>query len=197
MNGKYSCKDNMKDIYNGKQYKKVIEKIGDEAQTWYATCVFNSDGSPVFKSSTYSLWPIQISINEIPANIRQKETITWALWFGKNKPEMNTFLKVFVDTLQKISVDGINCVFQNSIAKNIKLYAVCCCVDSVARAPMQGITQFNGFYGCNWCLHPGKSVKNKTKGTTVKYVLLEDPIDMRTKSNMLEHMEQSKQEKKL
>uniref|UniRef100_A0ABD2WQR8 Transposase domain-containing protein n=1 Tax=Trichogramma kaykai TaxID=54128 RepID=A0ABD2WQR8_9HYME len=30
--------------------------------------------------------------------------------------------------------------------------------DAVARAPLQGIKQFNGTFGCNWCLHPGVSI---------------------------------------
>ncbi|EFN66114.1 hypothetical protein EAG_05121, partial [Camponotus floridanus] len=35
----------------------------------------------------------------------------------------------------------------------IKVFTVCCCVDSVARAPMQDMVQ-HGHFGCNWCLHP-------------------------------------------
>ncbi|CAB0036805.1 unnamed protein product [Trichogramma brassicae] len=29
--------------------------------------------------------------------------------------------------------------------------------DAPARAAVQGVMQFNGYYGCNWCLHPGVS----------------------------------------
>lgn len=45
----------------------------------------------------------------------------------------------------------------------IKVYPLVCCVDSIAHAPMQGSTQFNGKYGCPWCLHPGEWVHNPDK----------------------------------
>ncbi|KAK8758129.1 hypothetical protein V5799_004235 [Amblyomma americanum] len=45
-----------------------------------------------------------------------------------------------------------------------KVYCFSCCVDSPARAAMQHFTQFNGYYGCSWCLHPGKTIDG-----TVKY----------------------------
>ncbi|KAL7304705.1 hypothetical protein TKK_0002946 [Trichogramma kaykai] len=64
------------DIYHGFLYKKFVNSLPYEEQNSYATCTFNSDGSSVFKSSTFSLWLIQISVNEIPPEIRQKQTIT-------------------------------------------------------------------------------------------------------------------------
>ncbi|KAL7290580.1 hypothetical protein TKK_0015345 [Trichogramma kaykai] len=49
---------------------------------------------------------------------------------------------------------GISC---NIKEKNllIKPYIITCCVDAPARAAVQGIKQYNGYYGCNWCVHPG------------------------------------------
>ncbi|KAL7288242.1 hypothetical protein TKK_0017583 [Trichogramma kaykai] len=187
MHNRNRNENDISDIYDGQLYKKFMATLNNEELHSFATCVFNSDGSPVFKSSTHSIWPIQISLNEIPAHVRQKKTITWALWFGKSKPDMNTFFKTFTDIFQEMSKNGVSCVV-NNIKKNIKLYALCCCVDSVARTPMQGLTQFNGRYGCNWCLHPGKATKNKNtskkNSSTLKYVLLEEQIEMRTIENM-------------
>ena len=45
-------------------------------------------------------------------------------------------------------------------------YFVLCFVD--ARALLQHIKQFNGQYGCSFCLHPGKCVENG-KGFTCVY----------------------------
>ncbi|KAL7304706.1 hypothetical protein TKK_0002947 [Trichogramma kaykai] len=58
---------------------------------------------------------------------------------------------------------------------------------------MQGLTQFNGHYGCNWCLHPRISIKNKKKpkSSTLKYTLLHEKIEMRSSSNMLKFTEES------
>ncbi|KAL7288343.1 hypothetical protein TKK_0017677 [Trichogramma kaykai] len=181
------------DIYHGFLYKKFVNSLPYEEQNSYATCTFNSDGSPVFKSSTFSLWPIQISVNEIPPEVRQKQTITWALWFGQQKPtDMNVFMKAFTDSFRELSTNEISCTV-NNVTKNVKIYGICCCVDSVACAPMQGLTQFNGHYGCNWCLHPGISIKNKKKpkSSTLKYTLLNEKIEMRSSFNMLKFTEES------
>lgn len=121
---------------------------------------------PLFKSSNYSIWPIQMIINEVPMQVRNNDVILWALWFGKNKPKMNIYMQKFVQNINTLSAEGIPCNINHEI-KKIKPYAICCCVDSVARAPMQGLIQFNGYYGCNWCLHPGTLVKQKKKNNQI------------------------------
>uniref|UniRef100_A0ABD2XFI0 Uncharacterized protein n=1 Tax=Trichogramma kaykai TaxID=54128 RepID=A0ABD2XFI0_9HYME len=181
----------LKDIFDGRMYKKFVSSLPKEDCKSFATCVFNSDGSPVFKSSSYSIWPIQISLNEIPPEIRQKKTITWALWFGKNKPNMNTFMGVFVNYINVYSKEGITCTIKSKQMK-VKLFALCCCVDSIARSPMQGMTQFNGRYGCNWCLHPGVPIKNKKSNkTTLKFTLLDQEIVLRDSDSTIQHMKEA------
>ncbi|CAB0033051.1 unnamed protein product [Trichogramma brassicae] len=69
----------------------------------FATSSLNvhTDGSLVFKSSTYSIWPIQLSINEVPAEVRQKNTITWALWFGPHRNNTRILIRSCRDTLHR------------------------------------------------------------------------------------------------
>ena len=177
----------LEDIYDGVLYKNFVESLPLIERNSYATCNFNSDGSPVFKSSNCSIWPVQIMINELPINVRQNKTITWALWFGKNKPNMDIFLSAFAESMNEFSSDGIPCAILNEV-KKIKLYPICCCVDSVARAPMQGLIQFNGRFGCNWCLHPGELVKKKKK-RVIKYPLMEDIPETRTELETVKHMD--------
>ena len=64
---------------------------------------------------------------------------------------MSIFLAPFVDMINRITEDGIPCVI-NEKNRILRLYIVSCCVDSVARAPMQRFKQFNGKCACNWCL---------------------------------------------
>ncbi|XP_070384883.1 uncharacterized protein [Dermacentor albipictus] len=45
-------------------------------------------------------------------------------------------------------------------------------LDSPARAAMQHMMQFNGYFGCSWCYHPGNNVDG-----TVKYCLSEPHPD--------------------
>lgn len=82
---------------------------------------------------------------------RLANSILCGLWFEKNKPHINNFLNSFVELMKNVSKSEI---LKNVM--NVKIFCICRCVYSVARAPMQGLTQFNGHYGCSWCLHPGK-----------------------------------------
>ena len=102
---------------------------------------------------------------------------------------MTTFLNSFADHINRLSEEGIPCKINNEI-RNIKVYALCCCVDTVARAPMQGTVQFNGYYGCNWCLHPGELVPHKTR-SVVKYPILDSVPERRTEGSTLNHLRQA------
>lgn len=52
---------------------------------------------------------------------------------------MNIFLKPFVQNMNKLWDDGIKCKIADE-ERIIKVFCLDCCVNSVARAPMQGIT---------------------------------------------------------
>ena len=102
---------------------------------------------------------------------------------------MNVFLKPFVTHMNLLADDRITCNVRNTFHK-IYLYAIYSCDDSVARAPMQGLTQFNGHYGCNWCLHPGYYIKTG-RGGSIKYILMDDEIEDRNEADTLRHIQES------
>lgn len=54
------------DIHDGQKYKDFVSYLPEDRKKSYLTVSFNSDGSPIFKSSKCSIWPIQIIPNEIP-----------------------------------------------------------------------------------------------------------------------------------
>ena len=113
------------DIHNGNEYEEFVECLPADRKKSFATVTFNSDGSPVFKSSKFSIWPIQIILNEVPVHVRHANSIIYALWFGHEKPNMTFFLNEFVKDI--------------NLFKRIYVYALCCCVDSGARPTMQGM----------------------------------------------------------
>lgn len=139
--------DKFEDIYDGKKYRQFVDSLADNKKRAYATTILNSDGSPVFKSSKFAIWPIQIIVNEIPLQERIAKPIIYFLWFGHDKPNMTYFLRSFVETMNDFCTNGVPCKISNEI-KLIYIYTICCCVDSIARAPMQGLIQFNGRWGC-------------------------------------------------
>ena len=103
---------------------------------------------------------MQCVINELPFNIRRKHVFLTGLWFGA-KLKINTFFKVFVEECSKLANTGFMW-FSKAQNKNIvsKVFCLVCSCDSAARCVLQNIKQFNGKYGCSWCLNPGITISN-------------------------------------
>lgn len=182
--------DDIKDFTDGKLYKEFVDNLPDHIKL-FATAIFNTDGSPAFSNSNskFSIWPIQLLINELPIYVRLLNPLLCGLWFGKVKPDMNIFLKPFVDKINKFASTGISLNIRGA-KLTIPFFVICCCVDSGARYQMQGIVQYNGRYGCSWCLHEGNHVLSG-KGGCIKYTLTGNIPPPRTKEGMFQHMEQS------
>lgn len=145
----------IKDVYDGKKYRDFVDSLPKEDKNRYVSMTFNTDKASPFKSAPSSVWPIYLMVNEIPPQDRLNSLIPCGLWFNRKKPNMMIFLDPFVDMMNNKVSKGIRCSIKGE-ERIIKGYTLIGCVDTVARAPMQGIKQFNGKFGCNWCLHPGK-----------------------------------------
>ncbi|CAL1671905.1 unnamed protein product [Lasius platythorax] len=91
------------------------------------------------KSDVISMWPIQVSINELPYRLRRQNMILCGLWYGSKKPVIEIFLKPFVRELICLHNDEI-------------------ILDSVARPLLQNMKQFNSHFGCSFCLNKGQRV---------------------------------------
>ncbi|XP_022101244.1 uncharacterized protein LOC110984916 isoform X2 [Acanthaster planci] len=159
--------DGIEDIYDGEIYKMMSrpgQPLANEKNFSYS---FNSDGTPIFKSSKYSLWPIYLMINELPPRMRRDNLIVAGVWFGKSEPKMNIFLEKFVTEANLLITEGISWK-NNGQFVHSELYGISCNVDAPARATMKNTVQFNGYMGCGLCYHPGVSVER-----TVKY-----PVDV-------------------
>lgn len=122
---------------------------------------WNTDDTPVFKSSRTAILPIQLFINERPIAERMRKLVLVGLWFGKEKPHMGIFQVPFIEVMDSLAGEGLR-DFRFSTRGKKKVsrrfaYAVRWTL-SVARAPMQGMMQFNAYYCCNWRLHPGDNL---------------------------------------
>lgn len=95
-------------------------------------------------------------LNELPYNERRENIILVGLWFSHIKPDMNTFLMPFVQELCMLHDDVINIQLPNhEDLTNFKIHTIISSVDSVARPMVQRIKQFNGKFGCSYCLNEG------------------------------------------
>ncbi|PIK52346.1 hypothetical protein BSL78_10775 [Apostichopus japonicus] len=161
--------DNVEDIYDGYQYKKLFKPgqflygQNNISLMWY------TDGCPLFKSSKVSLWPLFFAINELPYKKRfLKENMIYAgLWVGE-KPAMATFLKPFHKSLMQLK-EGVS--FKVPAQKQpitVKAMVLCGTCDLPARCVILNMTQFNGAHGCTHCLQKGVSASTG-RGSTWTY----------------------------
>ncbi|XP_070550109.1 uncharacterized protein [Ptychodera flava] len=75
------------DIYDGSLYQRHFVNNGILSHQENISLMWNTDGVPVFKSSSYSLWPLYLTINELPLDKRtknEKYAVCWIMvWFFK------------------------------------------------------------------------------------------------------------------
>lgn len=113
------------------------------------TMLWNCDGVPAFESNTFQIWPIQCQVIELNPKDRQRNIYVPCLWFGHSKPNMFSFLTVFVDQLKTLEDKGITWRDRNNVEHISKVHAIVCSADSVARPMLRNAKQFNGTYGCD------------------------------------------------
>lgn len=142
------------DIFDGKLYERI--KAENTSSEVTLTLSINTDGARVFKSKKHgSLWPLQCVLNEIPAKVRfnWENLILSGIWFGTD-PDMTLYFKPLTEEIEDINDNPIVWKFGDQLLK-IRVAPLIFPVDSVARCQIQMTTQYNGYYGCTFCLHPG------------------------------------------
>lgn len=93
------------DVHDGLHFQNLKRNVGNIP---YITLTFSTDGAAVFKSTKdKSVWPIQFIVNEIDLKFRFKRENIFcaAIAFGKT-PNMQVFLKSFIEEITQINIEG-------------------------------------------------------------------------------------------
>ena len=77
-NRKKKKQENIEDIYDGFIYKEHFDNEGyfhgtskrRKENEKHISFQLNTDGVAIFKSSKFEVWPIYLTINELPPNLR-------------------------------------------------------------------------------------------------------------------------------
>jgi hypothetical protein len=171
--------DSISDVTSSKLYHQLVEQHNLSGKD--LTLTWNTDGIPVFKSSRYSIWPIQSSVNELPPYLRGKHILLNGLWFGNRKPAMNTFLKPFIEECTHLENNGLTIKDESQPRK---IFAMVLSADSPARAIVKNCKQFNGKHGCDWCESPGEMIDG---GAPTRYYPYRGPPTMRTAAKQAQY----------
>lgn len=83
--------ENESDVMNGSVYKKLRAEgiIGNND----LSIQWNTDGVNIFNTSSSSIWPIQVAINELPCRVRNDNNLLCGIWLADAdfKPRMNMY----------------------------------------------------------------------------------------------------------
>ncbi|KAE8738351.1 hypothetical protein FOCC_FOCC016171, partial [Frankliniella occidentalis] len=177
---KSSCKINpfnYEDIYDGSVYKRI--HTSDTI-----TVNFFIDGLQVATTSKQSAWPVLLTVNELPLALRRKHVLMTSLWLSKKKPVCKEYLKPFVAEMRELARTGVT-YRRNGMLKSVRVKCVCCISDTVARPMIRNSKQFNGKFGCGFCLHPGVKMQ-MGKGETRSYTTKETVYQLRTHQEVMD-----------
>ena len=121
----------------------------------------NADGVFLYKSSSWSLWPVFVTILNLPISIRMKaENVLLAgLWYGSAKPPMKLLLEPVLASIKQLSISGLTIMTANGL-KRIRAKVVMGIFDLPAKAAVLCAKQYNGQHGCSVCVHPGERLGN-------------------------------------
>lgn len=112
------------------------------------------DGMAIFSSSQRGLYSFQLLLNELPYGARMSNIMLCGLYCGSCKPP-HTILKELIAEIRDLAVHGVKLT---DSFNNIPVFLVRVTADAVARPFLQGLQQFNGEFGCTWCVQPCETV---------------------------------------
>lgn len=160
--------------------------------------LFNTDGVPLYSSSSVSIWPVFLVINELPPAMRfsQKNMLLWGLWQSTGKPKFQTFLQRFVEDLTDLHRSGVSVTIKGQDI-TVKAELTVGTMDLQAKAYVMEMTQHNGQFGCLTCEEPGtvcKQGKGHCRGYPYPHV---NPPAKRSTESVLNSAEEALQSGKV
>lgn len=155
------------DVDDGLLYKKIKEKYPHVINLGFTA---NADGANIHKSSSSSLWPLQLYANFLPPTIRflPKNIILSTMYYGKKKPNMTRLFYHLAEELDSLSKNFITIHKDGELFTFRPTLHLCVC-DLPARADLQNFKGPTGKFGCAYCYHPGTAIKNLAGKTTTRY----------------------------
>ncbi|KAE8741261.1 hypothetical protein FOCC_FOCC013216 [Frankliniella occidentalis] len=153
--------NNIEDIFDGEVYKGAEARMMNENGI---TFTLNTDGVQIFKSNSYSLWPIYLVINELPPEKRflSENLIIVGLWGSLQKPHPNLYVLPIYNELAPLKTGVEILVYGEENPQQICARITCSTCDAPATSQFMNMKSHSGFYSCPVCImkgvKPGDSV---------------------------------------
>ncbi|KAE8738509.1 hypothetical protein FOCC_FOCC016017 [Frankliniella occidentalis] len=149
------------DIQDGTEYKKIRNVLSGR---YDIVLMMNSDGVNLSSSSKQELWGTLCSIVDVHPRKRYSYMLVSGVFVDKTKPNMNVFLKPFVDSVKVLSTNGVLWTHpQCGTVFTSKAACPVICVDAPAKAIILNVKSFSHRFGCNVCEQKAVKVRVDSK----------------------------------
>lgn len=164
----------------GEQVKEIVQRNFHRLSITNSVTIkllFYSDGGTLFKSPLVSIWPILLSIMNLPPDIATlyNNICVGALWKGRGKPCWDEYMGRFIDYFHMIVTHPI-IIFVDNVEVSITCVVDKFIADMPAKCSILNMMQFNGRYGCTNCLAEGVHRNNRR-------LYLPGPTQLRTNAS--------------
>lgn len=146
----------IKDVWSCKIHHDILMNIKKP----FISLTLNTDGIALFNSNTKSLWPIILSVNNLQLRERFKQNNLIVCGFHlSNDLDMATFLESLIMEVQKLNNEGGIAL---SFGK-MKIFCTLASLDAPAKAKLQNMMQYNGHFGCPYCVDEGVYINGSVR----------------------------------
>ena len=158
---KKSIDEKIRDICDGAALKPLLNDNRYFSNPNHLALSLSTDGVPLFRSSSISLWPVYLLILNLPPAIRvcAENIVLCGLYVGPTKPDVKILLEPIMKRLSTLSSVGVSITTPSGLS-SMPAKLVLGIFDLPAKATFLCSKQFNGEYGCSICLYPGKRLEN-------------------------------------
>lgn len=181
------------DIRDGAEFIEVKKIFSNK---YDVTFMWTTDGVRMVVSSKRTMWAVLAAICEVHPKLRASYTVVCCIWVDHVEPDMNVYLRPFVDSLKDLADSGVN--WSHPKTKEVCNSKVCAPVvlaDAPARAKVIVMENHNSKYGCNVCEQKGRKIDRTPqeianhRGPRAlprlrRFVYQEDPAPLRTAARM-------------
>lgn len=167
-------KVNITDIYSSGYTKKLMARTDN-----IYSLTLNTDGVAIVQSNSASLWPVLVTCNFLPPQIRfkDKNIFVAALFYGKEKPKIHELFRPLAEEMEILSKG----IFVRE--KFFNIFITNASLDLPAKCEVAKMVQFNSKHACNFCLQEGQST---SKG--IRYTYKSQPHTLRTHESIINDM---------
>ena len=115
-----------------------------------------TDGVPVTKSPSTSVWPVFCSLIELPPKLRdsRQNKIIFGVWYGHDKPNSNQLFKTFTQEIKMLKETGIS-INIDGVEKQFSFNFYGFNADLPAKAMTLNMVSHSGYLSCPYCLIQG------------------------------------------